>query len=109
MPAGAAPPALLDCGWCWYRDDGEEDEVDLFVVAEEFGFGDVEAEVEVEVDADGDEDFTFACGVFGVNRVASATLRGILPSPAIVFLPACLTFSYFCSTFGFGGVDRSIG
>lgn len=35
---------------------------------------------------DPDPDFVFACGVLAVNRVASATVRGVLPRAAIVWV-----------------------
>lgn len=90
FPVGAC--ALRCCGW-WLGGDWDDDD-DFFAAAAEeeeeeeeeegdagleAGFGEEEDELEGT-----DVDFVFACGVLDVNRVASATVRGILPPPAIV-------------------------
>lgn len=68
---GTAP--LLCCGWCgWWLLDGDDCCFDV-------------EEVRGEED-DPDPDFVFACGVLAVNRVASATVRGVLPRAAIVWV-----------------------
>ncbi len=91
---GDTPP--LCCGWWWGRpgdgcdgcccvclDLDEEEEEEEEGVEEEGGEEEEEEEEEPE-DGGGVDDFEFACGVFVVNRVASATVRGVLRPTTIV-------------------------